>query len=111
MTLLEKTSWYLKGSKDGTFSNFSDEDWNRIESEFIELVERCDDGSSIQKALALDVDYEIPYDVRLSLHRKLVELEPDNVRAIHDYAFYLRAFGEPSDELLAQELFKRIEGK
>lgn len=111
MTLLEKTSWFLKNFDDGSFNNLSDEDWNRIESEFIELVVRCDDGGSIQKALALDVDYEIPFDVRLSLHRKLVELEPDNVRAIRDYAFYLDAFGEPSDELLAQELLKRIEGK
>lgn len=75
------------------------------------MINSTNDAKMLQRCLTNDINYIIPYDVRLTLHKKLTELEPNNQKAVKDYAFYLQAFGDPPDEIKAMEMLKRIEDK
>jgi hypothetical protein len=109
MNLINKIKWYLNNSDTEIFNKYTNEDWINLETEIINMIDNCSDGIMLQECLTLDVNYIIPYDVRLSLHKRLTEIEPKNEKAIRDYAFYLRAFGDPPDELKALEMIKRFE--
>ncbi len=108
MNILDKSKWFITNSENGSFNNLTNEDWDKIESEYIQLVDNTTDGTMIEAGLDLDIHYVIPYPVRLSMHKRLVELEPNNTSAIRKYALYLFAFGDPPDEIVAQEMLKRI---
>lgn len=111
MNLIYKIKWYLDNSDTDLFRNYTDEDWLKLETEMINMIDNCSDGSMLQECLTLDVNYIIPYDVRLSLHKRLTELEANNEKAIRDYAFYLSAFGDEPEEIIAAEMLKRLENK
>lgn len=111
MNLIEKIKWFLNNSDSDLFRKYTDEDWINLETEIIIMIDNCIDGIMLQECLTLDVNYIIPYDVRLSLHKRLTELEPDNEKAIRNYAFYLNAFGDEPEEMKAAEMLKRLDNK
>lgn len=111
MNLIEKINWYLTNFLEDNFNNYTNDDWIKLESSLIEMINSTNDTKMLQQCLTNDINYIIPYDVRLTLHKKLTELEPSNIKAVKDYAFYLRAFGDPPDEITAMEMLKRIKNK
>lgn len=110
MNIFEKFKWYFENSDNGVFDSYTDQDWNTLESELINMINTCTEGILLQKCLSMDITYlMIPYPVRLALHERLVELQPDNEQAIKDYAFYLDAFGDEPEEIKAAEMLKKLE--
>jgi hypothetical protein len=111
MNLISKIEWLLNNSDTDLFINYTDKDWLNLETEIISMINNCSDGIMLQECLTLDVNYIIPYDIRLSLHKRLTEIQPANEKAIRDYAFYLNAFGDEPEEIKAAEMLKKLENK
>lgn len=109
MNLFEKISWFIANSENGSFNSLNNEDWLLIESEIKELIKQTKDRNILEMSLDLDIHYVIPFEVRICLHKRLIETDSKNEKAIRDYAFYLKAFGDPPDELTADEMLKIIE--
>jgi len=111
MNIFEKAEWFVKNFEDGSFNNLTNNNWEVIESEMIDLIIKTTNGSLIEKGLDMDIHFVIPYEVRIAMHKRLVQLEPENKSAMRKYAHYLYAFGDPPDELIALEMLKKIEDK
>jgi len=108
MDLFEKISWFITNSEDGSFDNLKNEDWLRIEAEITELISKTLDRNILDMSLNIDIHYVIPYSVRIYLHKRLIEIDPKSEKAIRDYAFYLKAFGDLPEELIADEMIKNL---
>lgn len=108
MNIFEKADWFIKNFEDGSFNNLTNNNWEIIESEMKDLIAKTTQGSLIEKGLDKDIHYVIPYEVRIAMHKRLVELEPKNKSAIRKYAHYLYAFGDPPDEKEAIEMMRKI---